>query len=225
MDQASHSPGKSVAQTSKLVEAFLQSGESRGLSPNTLRWYRDTLVKFAHAFPQIPHEPEKIEGFIATYRSSNVRKHGVYRALRTFYNWLAIRHDWQNNPIAKVDPPQCQPKEKPALTLDQLRQLLEYPGHSPEIRALLYLLADTGVRIGEALSITSDSILPNGSIVVRGKTGQRIVPISDTVRDMLLALGRQGRIFPHSRWYYSHRVTRAFKEAGVPGSAISCVIP
>lgn len=120
-------------------------------------------------------------------------------------------------------PPRRSKKEKPFLTLEQIKQLLECPSHSPEIRALLYFLVDTGARIGEASNLKHEYILHDedtGESLVKlvGKTGERIVPLSSKVRDLLQVLPGP-RPFPRSSATLSRHVKKAFTDAGLKGRA------
>jgi integrase/recombinase XerD len=65
-------------------------------------------------------------------------------------------------------------------------------------RALLCLLIDTGVRIGEAVRLQAEDILEE-TIIVNGKTGEREVPISQDTRRQILALADSGYIFRGQR--------------------------
>jgi integrase len=197
------------------VNAFLDSCRARGLSRKTLLFYSDYLLKLAQQYPEFPDTPEQLENFICRW-TSGARRHGAFRSIRAFYNWAEKRYNTPN-PMKAVGAPRVHPTERPALTIDQLRQLLEYPHHRPVIRALLYFLADTGVRIGEAANLTTDDIFPD-SVRVKGKTGERIIPISPGVRQMLLELP-PGKVFPGLSHWLSELVIKAGKAAGVNVSA------
>lgn len=215
-------PKSSLPNTIDLVHTYLVNCERRGLSPATLRWYGFFLRNFARQHKELPLKPEPIEEFIYSHKTGDERRYGAFRCLRAFYNFIESRIFIEQkldliNPFSKILPPRRQPKEKESLTLEELRWLLEYPGHDPTTRTMLYLLADTGTRIGEASTLTSNNIFSD-SIKVKGKTGERIIPISSKVRAMLLELGI-GKLFPHTPHWWSLQVSRAFKEAGLPGSA------
>jgi integrase len=105
------------------------------------------------------------------------------------------------------------PTERPALTIEQLKKLLEYPYHSNLTKGLLYFLADTGVRIGEAANLTSEDIFED-SVKVNGKGGQRIIPVSPMVREMLIGLG-PGKVFKYTNRVLSGKVIKAGRLAGV----------
>jgi len=225
MKKPSDTPNNILPQgTVDLVQSYLLNCQRRGLSPATLRWYGFFLRNFAKTYPELPQSPEPIEEFIYSHKTGDERRYGAFRCLRAFYNFVEsrifIEHKINfDNPFQRIIPPRRQPKEKWSLNLDELKRLLEYPEHDPIIRTLLYLLADTGVRIGEATSIT-DGDIGSDSVKVRGKTGERIVPVSAKVREMLLKLG-PGKLFPHKTHWWSMEISRAFKEVGLPGTAHS----
>jgi len=53
------------------------------------------------------------------------------------------------------------------------------------LKPFIYLLADTGIRLGEGLSVNKDSF-QDGFLEVTGKVGDRIVPVSPQVEDLCL---------------------------------------
>lgn len=222
MNKPSTPPNSSLPNTTDLVHTYLVNCERRGLSPATLRWYGFFLKNFAREYSELPVKPEPIEEFIYSHKTGDERRYGAFRCLRAFYNFVESRVFIEQkldlvNPFTKILPPRRSPKEKWALNLDELRRLLEYPEHDPIIRTLLYLLADTGIRIGEAASLISDNVFSD-SVKVKGKTGERIVPISAKVRAMLIKSG-PGKLFPHKPHWWSMEISRAFKEVGLPGTA------
>jgi len=210
-------PQSSLQNTDTLVQYYLENCRARNLAKESLRYYSDFLLKFAKQYPQLPETPEPLEQFICHFQSSDARRHSAYRAVRTFYNWLEKREHISKNPMKMVGAPRVHPKEKPALTIEQLKKLLEYPGHRPIVRVLLHFLTDTGCRIGEAANLTQDDVFED-SVRVRGKTGERIIPISPMVQNMLTALG-PGRIFKYETHCLSDYVVKAGKAAGVKVNA------
>lgn len=178
--------------TRVLVQEFLASKHSEGWSESTYRWYKSLLVRFAWSVKELPAAPGPIEAFLEKVHSSRENKHAFYRALRCFYGWSNRRHKIKN-PMKAIRVRQPRKKVPYSLTAAELAWLLAVPVR-PWERALLYLLADTGIRIGEALNLCHGDIHPE-FIVVEGKTGQREVPISPETRDQLVALGSRGPVF------------------------------
>ena len=83
---------------------------------------------------------------------------------------------------------------------------------------ILAVLLDTGIRIGELASMTCGSILAEGALVT-GKTGDRMVPMSPRVLDLVnmqgdergLWIGSQGRL---THWGLQQIVRRSMRRAG-----------
>lgn len=103
-----------------------------------------------------------------------------------FFEWLLVEDEIDVNPMAgkKVQPPKVPPQPVDVIETDDLGRLLEsVSGSSFEDRrdaAILYLLADTGIRLGELGNLkASDIDRGSGVVVVRGKGAKlRSVPYS-----------------------------------------------
>lgn len=200
----------------KAVDLFINSRQAKGLSPNTIRWYRGILAAFARMFPKVPNKPEAIEYFLGNCRAGDERRHGYYRALRCFYRFLYKRKGIRN-PIELVEPPRRLPKEPRFLIPEELNRLLNYQ-HPPRIQPALRFLTDTGARLGELTTLTIDSLneTPWGfTATIKGKTGTRIVPVSYEVYHALMV----NLPFPYKTHWLGELISRAFKNAGVEGSA------
>lgn len=202
----------------KAIEAFFNAQTAKGLSPESTRWYRGILNLFAQRFKDVPSKPENIESFLADCKCGDERKHGYYRALRAFYNFLQRRYRMPS-PIVYIDPPRRKPKCPRPLAVDDLDQLLAYP-HSQDIKAALLFLVDTGARVGEAarLDISDLAALPWGYTArINGKTGQRVVPISvETYHALMKTLP-----FRYTPYLFRRKISQAFKDARVEGSGIN----
>ena len=117
----------------------------------------------------------------------------------------------------RIDRPIVTRKVARALTELEMETLLFCPGYSPPGRALLWLLADTGVRLGEALSVAWIDGRA-GRMVVKGKTGGREVPVSPMVAQMVA----NALPWPWSSTSAAGRAIRkAFRKAGITGRRAS----
>lgn len=215
--------------TSRLSGAFLTAKRSAGLSPATLESYEYHLGHFAERCPKLPRSPEPIEAFLVSIPGSRYRWNH-YVTLRTFYRWLVKRRRLRN-PIPSVERPRLESPVPVYLEDEELGRLLNHPGHPDRDRALLWLLADNGMRIGEAHSITPSSA-KNGLVLVDGKMGPRPVPLSPIVAQMLADLissangpadetiwrGRDGALTIDG---LKAVVRRAFRRAGFQGPKMS----
>ncbi len=105
-----------------------------------------------------------------------------WQNLRPFFTWWASEMD-EANPFDKADPPRIEEAPVPVVTLDSIRALLNTAsGKTFDDRrdtALIRFLIDTGARVGELISMTTDSWDKATDLVrLTGKTGTRSVPVS-----------------------------------------------
>ena len=198
------------------IRDFLRSRQAKGLSTNTIRWYSGILRSFSMYSKKLPKEPSKIEDFLINQNCGDERRHGYYRCLRAFYKFLDRRCN-APNPILKIDPPVRKPKQPGFLLPAQIYKLMACP-HPPKIRAALTFLVDTGARLGEMANLTISDLeeTPFGFMAtIRGKTGARHIPISyESYHAMIVNLP-----FPYQPHRLGELISRAFKQAGVKGTA------
>ncbi|GAJ12510.1 unnamed protein product [marine sediment metagenome] len=112
---------------------------------------------------------------------------------------------------------------------EELYKLFSLP-LSPRDRALVTLLLDIGLRAGECANLTREDVIP-GYAVLKGKTGERIVPISETTYQRLEALkvttgGDHNHVFLGKRGPLSYEgiyklVRRLCHQAGINGRRCS----
>ena len=197
--------------TADVARAFLASKRAKGLSTSTLDGYHYRLNVIEREFEYLPTTPQQIESFLSNEQWAPANRATYFRFLRTFYRWLERREYIRQSPIPQVESPKVPYKVSQSLSSAELRRLLTHPSHKPATRAFLYLLADTGLRLGEALSVTPERLRTH-TVVVDGKVGQREVPISPEVRAFVLR---------HVRWNWSSRqaaclaVRRAFRRCEI----------
>jgi len=203
-------------QTKEAIEIFLESRTAKGLATSSIKWYREILSAFAIQHPKISILPKTIEFFILSCQVGDERRHGYFRALRCFYRFMHRRYGLPN-PMELIDPPILKKKLPRFLTPDQLDQLLSFP-HAPRVKAALMFLADSGARVGELHRLKlSDIKNTSWGYVARvtGKTGSRFVPISNETYMALVNI----LPFNISNWWLRCLITRAFRDARVPGTA------
>ena len=219
--------------TQMAVRDFLLSRQARNLSPITIAWYRGRLQLFARLCPELPEEPGPIEEHLATIQGVPETRHAHFRALRAFFKFVSERYEPYGgkggeglpNPMTKVAPPRCPKKVMATLEPEETMRLL-FSSSSSSLRdeALLTLLIDTGMRTGEAAGLRKQDI--KASIVrVRGKTGEREIPISEETRRLLLNLIAQdkgeyvfnGHKGPLGRHGVYRIVSAHMKKAGISG--------
>ncbi len=208
--------------TARLCASFVSAKTKKGLSPKTLDayWYR--LGVFILFHPELPTTPEPLETFIARAGPEPETRDTYFRLLRGFYRWLVKRKllPTNDNPFPMIEAPVMPHKVARGLTPDELHQLLAFPGHARPMRAFLHLLADTGIRLSEGLSVADYPQTNPATLTVKGKEGEREVPVSPPVRAMVL----EPLPWPwptHRHQDASRAVRKAFRAAGFTGKRAS----
>ena len=203
-----------------VVTAFFESCQARGLSKATLAWYRYTLAPLHNGPGALPARPEALEKLLAGLPvRSPASRHCYWRAWRTLYSFAEARFGVPNA-AAALAAPRLPPQLPRTLALDQAVALLRRR-LSRRDRALLTLLLDTGLRIGEAASLSWAQV-GQASVVVIGKTGQHEVPISPQTRRLLVGLGKEGDIWTGKKGRLTTSglgqvARRALRRTGLPG--------
>ena len=179
----------------RVLADFILDCEAGGLSENTVRLYRRNIRQFIEYCPKAINDVTSadVSAFLAHLRRKGLRPHTVhqrYRTLRTFFRW-ARRHGYiDHDPMEGVRRPRLPKMLVPRLTLEQVRVLLEavestqYPERN---RALVLLMVDSGLRLGEVLGLRVNDVR-DGYVVVVGKgRKQRRVPIGLATQDAISA--------------------------------------
>lgn len=198
------------------ISLFITSRQHKGLSPVTIKWYREILLSFAARYPKLPSNPTDIERFTADRPVGDERRHGYYRAIKCLYRFLHRRLNIKN-PVELIDPPRCVKKQPVVLSPQEINQLLCSQSQDI-IKAAILFMVDTGARLGECAGLKVEDLneYPDGFIArITGKTGARIVPIGyETYHTLMVSLP-----FTHNKDWLCRHISQTLKEAGLKGTA------
>jgi site-specific recombinase XerD len=191
-----------------LLPSWLISLEAKILSPRTIETYilaANQLMEWLEANEEpttvrtITHR--QINAYLADIaaRRAPATARQRYASLRQLFEWLLIESEIEVHPMAgkKVRPPRVPPQPVDVIEEADLTRLLEsVTGTSFDDRrdaAILHLLADTGIRLGELARLKAADIdRLAGVAIVRGKGDKlRSVPVS---RKTAVTLDRYLRI-------------------------------
>ena len=176
-----------MSRTDTIIHMYLTEAGNRQLSPKTINGYDWALSKLAAAFPdRLPDDPAVLLDFIGRQELSQTSRHDLWRATRTFWRW-AVSKNLAEDVMESVPAPRTRPTIPRAFTDDEVARLLAVPKTRRDT-ALLAVPLDTGIRVGELASLKRSAI-GHRSLTVSGKVGERTVPISPGVRELLLELG------------------------------------
>ena len=215
--------------TAEAVAEFL--GSRSGLRPRTQGEYRRHLARFERAFPVLPETPQPIQSWLNSFDGLAAETvHTRFATIRAFYRQLHLWHPDVPDPMPLVRGPRVPPKPMRTFSDQELHRLFSLL-LSPRDRALITLFLDSGPRAGECANLTSEDVIP-GYAVLRGKTGARIVPISDITYRLLDALRPKLPPDGHHRLFVGERgpltyqgiyktIRRLCKQAGITGKRSS----
>jgi site-specific recombinase XerD len=156
-----------------------------------MRGGRAFLAWLATAAPDV-RDPGKITArhahryaeWLKTEGFSKATRAGKLFAVRRWLNYVAEQPDGglSSNPFAGVQLPRADPMPPATMPDDELRALLATCRGSGFLdlrdEAVIRLLIDTGVRVGELVGINVDDLdLARQEVRVSGKTGTRLAPI------------------------------------------------
>lgn len=206
--------------TSDAVDAFVASRKARGCSPSYEGWLRYCLGRLVRTWVELPRDPESVELVLAELKGvSDETRYDVWVAMRLLFRWCSRRYSVPDA-AAFVERPLRRRKVLRSLRVEEVDRLLE-SGLSRRDRAVVLLLLDTGMRIGELASLTRRSV-GTSVVVVTGKTGQREIPICPETARALMGVGDGGVVWlgkrgPLGVGGLQQVVQRALARAGLPG--------
>ena len=185
----------------KAFRLFFLRCRSLNLSPGTQALYTIRLNGWRawlseNGNPQPPDvRAETIRAFLEAMKVQGWKDDtldSAFRIMRTFFRWLEREGLLYVNPMQKVERPRREKRLVRPFSEDQLRAFLGAINTRTAVGvrdfALCVLLADTGLRISEALSLRCQDLeFGEGIARVLGKgRRERVVPLGQTVKRALL---------------------------------------
>jgi site-specific recombinase XerD len=193
-----------------MISEYLNHLEQvRGLSPCTLRAYEHDLRKFASwarhnvATPQWSAISQAdVEAWVRSMTTAGAQASSVKRqvsALRSFYRFHVHQGTLTKNPAQWVCSPKQQHKLPSTMAMSDVVATVHDTSEDTETRALVALMAETGMRISEALAVSTHDVTPATRVIrVHGKgSKERVVSYGETTRQLLNAVmgTRRGMVF------------------------------
>jgi site-specific recombinase XerD len=188
MPSAPTSDAQSSAATDIPANAtsFARSLRAANKSPNTIKAYLDAVGRL-DAFLEVQGMPrlvagirrEHVEAFIEDQlaRLKPASAANRYRSLQQFFRWLVDEGEVRESPMARMKPPAIPETPPDVLREEQLKKLLEATAgqgfDERRDRAILLLLIDTGIRLGELAGLSSEDIDWDHEVAVVTGKGRR----------------------------------------------------
>jgi site-specific recombinase XerD len=144
--------------------------------------------------------------------STTVQKY--YRALSALFNWSISEGILETNSLVKIKVPRAEKKVIKSLIYTEVIQLLGALGNTfngVRNKAIILILVDCGLRLGELLNIKLPDVnMEQQLIKVDGKTGERVVRYGNTTAKALAVyLKLRSRVNGHndSLWLTEKGIT------------------
>ena len=176
-------------------DAYMMDCRARGLSPDTLRHYREQLQAFFHFLKEndviTPGvvTGHHIRAYLVSLQERGLKdtsQHAAARPIRAFFNFLVREEMLDASPMRNVQMPRVAKRIQPAFTKEEVQTLLEACTHLRD-KAIILCLIDSGCRSNEFVSLrVQDVDLRAGVIRIKnGKGGKdRITYIGATAREI-----------------------------------------
>ena len=207
----------------KRIASFLAAKKIDGLSPKTLKSYRDNLNAFAR----------RVDKHVSSINADDIREYIGYLSdrgladstlqlhvniLRSFFAWMNLEDIIKKNPMLKIKSLKVDKlRARRPLTAEQLERLRDECQTYKE-KALVEFMVSSGCRLSEVIGIQVDQVnWHERSVVVLGKGNkERTVYFSVRAKVMLQAYLEQRRggeaLFASSRAPYGPMQDRAVQK-------------
>lgn len=163
----------------------------------------DQLISFLEELKkQNVHEVSKedIEAFLAKMVTDGYTPKSISRKInstRTFYRFLKVSEYVTDDPSLLVSHPRYELAPPRILTPTEYRALRDAARSDPRMFAIIELLLQTGIRIGELANLRLGDIAPEGlRITAYEKHEERVVPLNRPAKE---ALDRYMTVRPQSK--------------------------
>jgi integrase/recombinase XerC len=201
-----------VTTIKEAIDSFLLSCKVEGKSYGTIECYSDKLKGFLwyatnykwpnditaittqHLREFLVYLRETPHRFNSTcpramkpINSTTVQKY--YRALSALFNWSLSEGILETNSLSKIKVPRAEKKVVKALDSNGVNQLISSLGKTFDgirNKAIIMVLVDCGLRLGELLHLSLEDIDSDQQLMkVDGKTGERVVRYGKTTATAL----------------------------------------
>jgi len=175
-----------------LIERFVNYLKSQGRSMFTIVAYKKDLEQFAGYLTSKEIndvrevKKEHIDGFISSLITNNYTKKSASRKLnsvRTFFRYLKNDGVLEQNPSLDVSHPKYTQSAPRIFSKLEYRALRDFVKEDSRTYALIEILLQTGVKIGELADIKTQDIKKESlHIGAYGKNPEREVPLNKAVK-------------------------------------------
>ena len=173
--------------TSKAVSEYLVECVARGLAESTIEQYRWALGRMVANCGGIPRTGKRLLVAWGDSSLSLESRKDLRKCWRTFFNWYGRNYPNRTNPVDELDNLPRKQKLPRVLTSQEVRRLLA-AADSERDHTMILLVMDCRLRLGE-LSALRWTDVRDDHLVLNGKVGDRLVPVSQVMRGELEGQG------------------------------------
>ena len=145
------------------VAAFIAAKRIEGCSEKTLTYYRKTIEAMTTGIGKIPQQisTDDIRQYLTLYqvqrKSSKVTIDNIRRILASFYSWLEDEDYIVKSPVRRIHKVKTAKVIKDTYTDEVLELMRDNCGTLRDL-AIIDLLASSGMRVGEMVTLNRDDI-------------------------------------------------------------------
>ena len=150
-------------QNTQLINLFVAAKRIEGCSDNTIKYYANTLTKMTDSIQKnlCDITTNDLRYYLSIYHSSHncskVTLDNIRRILSSFFSWLEDEDYIAKSPVRRIHKVKTTKLVKETFSDEMLERLRDNCTH-PRDRALLDLLASTGIRVGELVKLDRNDI-------------------------------------------------------------------
>lgn len=175
LDRVMDGPTSDSPDNSELLRDFLNAKAVEGCSSRTIQYYTVTLERFVAALTLPLHAvgTAEVRSYLAALGSTgtvgNVTLDNVRRVISSFFSWLEEEEIIYKSPVRRIKKIRSASTVKPVIT-DEEMEVIRDSCDNPRDKAVIDLLASTGMRVGELVRLNRDDIdFESRECVVHGK--------------------------------------------------------
>ena len=157
------------------VEEFISAKRVEGCSEKTLKYYQRTIEALITAIQKAPERitTADLREYLTTYqnerRSSKVTIDNIRRILSSFFSWLEDEDYIVKSPARRIHKVKTAKVVKDTYSDEELEQMRDHCGSLRDL-AMIDLLASSGMRVGEMVTLNREDInFAERECVVLGK--------------------------------------------------------
>ena len=181
-----HDEEVGVLKTSVAASSFLGFCRQLKREPKTLEYYRWALDHLEDVCVELPQDHHPILDVLSCDRLGPESRYDLERALRRFFGWASAEFGIVD-PMTRVEPTRRKKRLPRVFTRSEVSAVWGACEDERD-RALVALVLDTGLRVGEVANLARPD-MGDFTLKVFGKVGARQVPVSTRVRSLLMDVG------------------------------------